>query len=147
MWNDTSHLSNVNTRRKILIKKKRRQKKISNFFPPKMESRVYSSKVPNLTCNLVPHSSQNCIPNPAWVPSLLPWDRANKPNVQYLWNQIISTRSKECFTRLHLYYNFLSFSVPFCTSVQWIRTTLSGLCFVSHLSPSSKTFSKTASWI
>jgi hypothetical protein len=54
MWNDTSHLSNVNTRRKILIKKEKRKKKISNFFPPKMESRVYSSKVPNVTCNLVP---------------------------------------------------------------------------------------------
>jgi hypothetical protein len=125
--------------------KNKGQKKIPIFFPPKMESREYS-KVPRCHMQISsPFKPKLCTKSCMGAKSL-PSGQSQQTKCA-IFTQTISTRSNECFTRLHLYSNFLSFSVPFLHVCSMNQTNLSGLCFVSHLSPSSKTLAKIASWI
>lgn len=132
----------MNTRRKILIKKKR-EKKFLIFFPPEMESREYS-KVPRCHMHIGFTFKPKLCTKSCMGAKSLPSGQ-NQQTKCAISTQTISTRSNECFTTLHLYYSFLSFSGSLLHVCSINQTTLSGLCFVSHLSPSSKTLAKTAS--
>ncbi len=102
-----------------------------------MESREYS-KVPRCHMQIgSPFKPKLCTKSCMGAKSL-PSGQSQQTKCA-ISTQTICTRSNECSTGLHLYYNFPFIFCSLLHICSMYQTTLSGLCFVSHLSPSSKT--------